>query len=354
MTAQSNQLDRLPHVVVATPGRLADLLKGSRPPRLRNVRFLVLDEADRLFDRSFAPDLHVILTSLPDSSRRQTLLFSATMDKNMAQMQALGGEDLYKWKATRNSVVVETLDQRYLFMPEQVRPAYLYKLMDKLGPLQDDEDPEDESNQTFDENGAFVPRMRSVIIFVQRCSDCQLVYETLLNLKFQAVALHSRLSQRRRLAALGKFKDSRCRILVATDVASRGLDIPDVDMVVNYDIPRSVEAYVHRVGRTARAGRGGTSVSMITQYDVELVKAIETSTGSQMAACTHVNEDDVLPVLNRVSTAVRTAKLNMHQNGFDERLQKLRERGKKSRKRSSKFIAEARKRSSRKKSRMDK
>ena len=73
--------------------------------------------------------------------------------------------------------------------------------------LHDDEDPEDENNQTFDENGAFVPRMRSVIIFVQRCSDCQLVYETLLNLKFQAVALHSRLSQRRRLAALGKFKD---------------------------------------------------------------------------------------------------------------------------------------------------
>jgi ATP-dependent RNA helicase DDX49/DBP8 len=353
MTTQSNQLDRLPHVVVATPGRLADLLKGSRPPRLHKVRFLVFDEADRLFDRSFAPDLHVILTSLPDSSERQTLLFSATMDKNMTQMEALGGKDLYKWKATRNSVVVETLDQRYLFMPEQVRPAYLYKLMDKLGPLHDDEDPEDENNQTFDENGAFVPRMRSVIIFVQRCSDCQLVYETLLNLKFQAVALHSRLSQRRRLAALGKFKDSRCRILVATDVASRGLDIPDVDMVVNYDIPRSVEAYVHRVGRTARAGRGGTSVSMITQYDVELVKAIETSTGSQMAAFPHVDEDDVLPVLNRVSTAVRTAKLNMHQNGFDERLQKLRERGKKSRKRSSKFIAEARKRSSRKKGRVE-
>ena len=83
MTTQSNQLDRLPHVVVATPGRLADLLKGSRPPRLHKVRFLVFDEADRLFDRSFAPDLHVILTSLPDSSERQTLLFSATMDKNL-------------------------------------------------------------------------------------------------------------------------------------------------------------------------------------------------------------------------------------------------------------------------------
>lgn len=339
MTTQSNQLDRLPHIVVATPGRLADLIQGSRPPRLKKVRFLVMDEADRLFDRSFAPDLHVILTALPEGSRRQTLLFSATMDKNIQQMEELGGDDLFKWKATQNSVVVETLDQRYLFMPEQVRPAYLYKLIDKLGPLNDDEDPDDEKNMTYDDNGAFVPRMRSMIIFVQRCSDCQLIYETLLNLDFSAVALHSRLSQRRRLAALGKFKDSIVRILVATDVASRGLDIPDVDMVVNYDIPRSVEAYVHRVGRTARAGRGGTSVSMITQYDVELVKAIESSTGSQMSAFPHVNEEEILPVLNRVSTAVRTAKLNMHQTGFDERVQKLRERSKKSRKRSSNFIA---------------
>ena len=137
------------------------------------------------------------------------------------------------------------------------------------------------------------------------------------------------MSQRRRLAALGKFKDSIASILIATDVAARGLDIPEVDAVINYDVPRAIESYVHRVGRTARAGRSGLSVSMVTQYDVDLITAIETHTGVQMKALDYVKEEDVLPILNRVSTASRTAKLNMHQSGFDDQIAKHRRRNKK-------------------------
>ena len=356
MTRQSTELDRTPHVVVATPGRLADLIQGARPPRLKRIQFLILDEADRLFDRSFAPDLATIFSVLPDD--RQTLLFSATMDKNILGMEALGGPNLHKWKATEKSVAVDTLDQRYLFMPAMVKMAYLYRLLDLIGPKiinkrknksnkngrsgnkggRNTNKYDDEDDQDARIRDGIPPRTRSMMIFVHRCSDCQLLYETLLQLGFNVVCLHSQLSQRRRLAALGKFKDSIATILVATDVAARGLDIPEVDAVINYDIPRAIESYVHRVGRTARAGRSGLSIAMITQYDVDLIGAIETHVGVKMQCLECVKEDDVVPILNRVSTASRTAKLNMSQNGFDDQMAKHRRRNKKGRKRSSKYV----------------
>jgi ATP-dependent RNA helicase DDX49/DBP8 len=354
MTRQSTELDRAPHVVVATPGRLADLIQGSRPPRLSRVKFLILDEADRLFDRSFAPDLAVIFSKLPE--QRQTLLFSATMDKNIRAMEEMGGPQLHKWKATETAVAVETLDQRYLFMPAMVKMAYLYRLLDLIGPpskkkrrssssggrknkgYNDRYDEPGQDDQEARDRAGLPPRTRSMIIFVHRCTDCQLLYETLLQLEFNVVCLHSQLSQRRRLAALGKFKDSIATILVATDVAARGLDIPEVGAVINYDIPRAIESYVHRVGRTARAGRSGLSVAMITQYDVDLITAIETHVGVKMKAIEYVQEEDVIPILNRVSTASRTAKLNMSQSGFDDQMMKHRRRNKKTRKRSHKYV----------------
>tara|TARA_B100000780_G_scaffold35526_1_gene22150 strand:- start:799 stop:1524 length:726 start_codon:yes stop_codon:yes gene_type:complete len=239
-----------------------------------------------------------------------------------------------------------------------VKMAYLYRLLDLIGPKiinkrknksnkngrsgnkggRNTNKYDDEDDQDARIRDGIPPRTRSMMIFVHRCSDCQLLYETLLQLGFNVVCLHSQLSQRRRLAALGKFKDSIATILVATDVAARGLDIPEVDAVINYDIPRAIESYVHRVGRTARAGRSGLSIAMITQYDVDLIGAIETHVGVKMQCLECVKEDDVVPILNRVSTASRTAKLNMSQNGFDDQMAKHRRRNKKGRKRSSKYV----------------
>ena len=296
------------------PGRLADLIQGSRPPKLSKIQFLVLDEADRLFDRSFAPDLATIFAALPTD--RQTLLFSATMDKNITEMEELGGADLHKWKATERSTAVDTLDQRYLFMPAMVKTAYLYKLLDLIGPggeggarvqqLGGKKTSEKRGggggrrgggggygDEEEERDPSLPPRLKSIIIFVHTCHDCQMLYETLLSLHFNVVCLHSQLTQRRRLAALGKFKDSIAPILIATDVAARGLDIPEVcdvvffllssfffllsshfflltsffsllssffllvssflslslqvGAVVNYDIPRAIESYVREI-----------------------------------------------------------------------------------------------------------
>ena len=122
------------------------------------------------------------------------------------------------------------------------------------------------------------------------------------------------------MASLGKFRAGVVNILVCTDVASRGLDIPAVELVVNYDVPRRSDDYIHRVGRTARAGRGGRAISLVTQYDVELVHTIENAIGKQLEQLSS-DENEVLRRLNRATDALRTAKLELERQGFDELLE---------------------------------
>lgn len=370
---QGRELARRPHVVVATPGRLAHHLKGGSgsPPALNRVRYVVLDEADRLLDASFARDIATIFEALPPSGpRRQTLLFSATMTANLHRLEELAVRDPFRWAATAAPRTVDTLRQVYCFVPLQVKLAYLAYLVRTVGPgavAGDDGDDEDAIDGADGSAGAggksrsdkamsakrkvkvtdsrtslaaahatealreSFGRASSCIIFTSTQHGCQLLAETLTELGVLCVALHSVMSQRRRLAALGKFRSSIVRVLIATDVASRGLDIPEVELVINYDVPRNPDDYIHRVGRTARAGRGGKALTLISQYDVELVHRIEDKMGLKMEELEGVVEDAVLARLNKVSTAERVARLRMAETGFDERLSEARERKRRSR-----------------------
>ena len=139
--------------------------------------------------------------------------------------------------------------------------------------------------------------------------------------------------QRRRLEALQRFRCQAVSVLVCTDVASRGLDIPHVGLVVNYDVPRAPADYVHRAGRTARAGKAGRVVTLVTQYDVALVHAVEATTGTKLALLPGVAEDDVLVLLNKVTTARRVATMRLVDEGFEERLARDKQRGKRQRRR---------------------
>lgn len=331
---QSAKLARRPHIVVGTPGRLRHHLEGADPPNLNKARFVVLDEADRLLASGFRAELRVILSRM--SPNRQTLMFSATMTSSISEIQSLTEKETLKFDLTENIKIPTKLKQEYLFLPSTVKLCYLYAVLFKLSNRGEElkkstsgkkskskkRDRDSESEITIDS---------SVIIFVSTCKRCEETKEILQHLNLECVALHSMMTQDARSASLAKFKSFSTKILVATDVASRGLDIPSVDLVINYDVPKVLSDYVHRIGRAGRAGRHGRSLTFVTQHDVELVQEIEGFTGDKMVKAGDVNEKEIVPVLNTVSKAMRVAQLKLLESGFDEKVQEIVERKRKQR-----------------------
>lgn len=289
------------------------------------------------------------MAHIPKASR-QTLLYSATMTSALERLKAFSQKQdkhLFEFRATETSTTVETLDQRYLLIPDQVKHVYLGYLIRVLGPENKDSllnkrtslgrkkrkkladvvqveehSVEEEEEDSLDD----AARARSMIVFVSTRKSCQLIAQTLEELGVNSVALSAQFSQDRRLAALAKFKSGQATTLVATDVASRGLDIPEVDLVVNFDVPRDPEDYIHRAGRTARAGRKGRVITLVTQYDVQLILGIEELTKKKMELLDGVNEQDVLVLLTRVSNAVQAAKLRIQEFDLKSRKKKAKKK----------------------------
>ncbi|CAI9088037.1 OLC1v1022266C1 [Oldenlandia corymbosa var. corymbosa] len=293
---QAQTLMSRPHVVISTPGRIKVLIEENPddiPAVFSKTKFLVLDEADRLLDVGFEEELRVVFQCLPKS--RQTLLFSATMTSELETLLQLSANKAYFYEAYEGFKTVESLKQQYLFLGKSYKEVYLFYVLSKLEDM----------------------NVRSAIIFVSTCKSCQLLSLFLEELDVDAAALHSFKSQALRLSAIHKFKSGKVPILLATDVASRGLDIPAVDLVINYDIPRFPRDYVHRVGRTARAGRGGLALSFVTQNDLCLLHEIEAVLGKQLEKF-ECDERDNLPFTKKVFDAKRVAKMRMTDDGFDE------------------------------------
>lgn len=251
--AAARTLDTRPHIVVATLGRLVDLLSTSSAKVFSSLSFLVLDEADRLLAAEEALALRTIMQHLPPSSARQTLLFSATLTHTIKQLEAASmKKSTFTYQASTDYVyaTVETLKQEYIFMAEQVKDCYLMYLL----------------NEYLTER---------VIVFCGTIKKAEVLFRMLKKLKREAISLHKSMQQEDRVESLARFKSSTHMVLVATDVAARGLDIPKVAVVINYDLPATTEQYVHRIGRTARAGRVGFAISLVTQHDVKRFKAIQ-------------------------------------------------------------------------------
>ena len=295
MMKQALELAKRPHIVIGTPGRLADHLRSSGSAVvMRNARFLVIDEADRLLELGFANDLGSILSQLP--ARRQTLLFSATMSGALQRLQRLALTSPHVADLAPSERVPAALALDYIFVPSNVRDLYLVFLV-----------------RRFREAGD------TIIIFTSTCRACEVLACTLRALEIDCAPLHSQQPQAKRLAAIGRFKQGTLKILVATDVAARGIDIPQVGVVLNHNVPGMPRDFVHRCGRTARAGRAGRAVTIVSQYDVEVLLAIEESVGRKMEALYDVEEGEVLSALNEVASARRTAVLELTENGFLER-----------------------------------
>ncbi|MCF7860575.1 DEAD/DEAH box helicase [Patescibacteria group bacterium] len=239
-------LRRQPHILVATPGRLIDHLKRGTV-KLDDISVLVLDEADMMFDMGFAPQIEEVLKRVPKN--RQTLLFSATMPMAVMKLAEKYLRTPVRVEVSPAGSTAELVEQEILVLPREARFDQMLLLLNE--------------------------HQGSVLIFVRTKHGATKLTKKLLYDGFKAAEIHSNLSFAQRQAALAGFKSGKHRILVATDVAARGLDINDIELVLNFDLPDNSEDYVHRIGRTARAGKKGKAISFASSDQYREIQKIE-------------------------------------------------------------------------------
>jgi ATP-dependent RNA helicase RhlE len=245
--AQVQALNRGLDILVATPGRLLDLMQQGYIS-LDTIEIFVLDEADRMLDMGFFPDIKKVIAKLP--SKRQSLFFSATMEPEVVALARTLVHDAVHVTIAHEAPAVECIVQRVMFVDRNNKDALLISLLGDS-------------------------RWDRVIVFTQMKHMANKVVKKLTGAGITAAAIHGNKSQGARTEALASFKSGRVRVLVATDIAARGLDVDGISHVINYDLPVEPEVYIHRIGRTARAGAGGDAVSFCSANERDFLRAIE-------------------------------------------------------------------------------
>jgi ATP-dependent RNA helicase DeaD len=253
---QIRAMKKNPHIIVGTPGRLLDHIKR-RTLKLDNVETLVLDEADEMLNMGFIDDIESILETVP--STRQTLLFSATMPDPIRRIAERFMTDPEVIKVKSKEVTVSNIEQFFTKVSEKEKFDTLSRLIDVQSP-------------------------ELAIVFGRTKRRVDELARALSIRGYLAEGIHGDLSQARRMTVLKKFKEGRIDILIATDVAARGLDISGVTHVYNFDIPQDPESYVHRIGRTGRAGKKGMSITFVTPREMGYLKIVEQTTKKKMTA----------------------------------------------------------------------
>ncbi|MGK5011219.1 DEAD/DEAH box helicase [Janthinobacterium sp. MDB2-8] len=237
-------------VLVATPGRLLDL-QTQGAVKFEQVQTLVLDEADRMLDLGFERELDLLLMSMP--KQRQTLLFSATFSDAIRAMAKTMLKDPVSVEVSARNSTVKAVKQSVIVCDKKRKPELFLHLLKKK-------------------------RWGQVLVFVKTRKGVELLVNTLLEQGVRADSIHGDKTQPNRLRALARFKSAEVQVLVATDVAARGLDIDQLPVVVNFDLPTVAEDYIHRIGRTGRAGASGVAISLVCADEVELLSAVEALT----------------------------------------------------------------------------
>ena len=252
---QNARIDRGADVLIATPGRLLDHFERGRL-MLTGVQICVIDEADRMLDMGFIPDVERIVRLLPFS--RQTMLFSATMPREIAKLAEEFLQGALRVEIAPPATTVESVRQCVVRLASKSRDRERVRFSALLSMLRDPE-----------------LKITNAIVFCNRKSTVQSLHDALRNAKVSVGALHGDIDQHLRMATLDAFRASEFRILVASDVAARGLDIPAVSHVFNFDVPQSPDDYVHRIGRTARAGRSGMAITLCDAKEWNILSQIE-------------------------------------------------------------------------------
>ena len=255
ISLQLEAFQRGVHIIIATPGRLIDHIERGTV-QLGRLQFVVLDEADQMLDIGFADDINRILRHAPSS--RQTLLFSATMPSPIRRLAHRYMKDPVWILVGGDAEPVEQVEQLYFEVAERDRYAALDELLSEP----------DRMTQALVFRRTKMGVDRLVTYLQRRGEDVQ--------------AIHGDVTQAQRDAVMARFRARKLRVLVATNLAARGLDIPAVSHVVNYDMPDNVEEYIHRIGRTARMGRPGTAITFVSEWDFEMLDSIKAHVGDEL------------------------------------------------------------------------
>ena len=245
MKKQIELIKKKPRIIIGTPGRIYDHI-NRKTLNLKSINILVLDETDRMLDLGFIQQIQKIINFLP--SKKQTLLFSATLPKN-----------------------IRNISTKYLFNPVNISVEKKEKILQNINHNTLNINQGEKYNKLLQELDT---REGSVIVFMKTKHSSKKIYLKLLKDGQSVNTIHGNIRQNKRINILNKFRNQKFRVLVATDIAARGLDIPHIEHVINYDLPQRTEDYIHRIGRTARAGKKGSALSFISENDKKIWKMI--------------------------------------------------------------------------------
>ena len=251
---QVNQLKNGVDILTATPGRLLDLI-SQKHISLNDINHFVLDEADRMLDMGFIHDIKRLLPLLP--KQKQTFFFSATMPTTIAKLSRSILFKPVRVEVTPASSAVDTVDQHLYFVEKSLKSNLLYTVLQEA-------------------------QNKSVLVFSRTKHGADRIARVLNKKGIGCEAIHGNKSQNARQRALTNFKSGKTKVIIATDIAARGIDIADLEMVINYDLPDVAETYVHRIGRTGRAGKSGTALSFCAPDERMMVKDIQKLTGKKL------------------------------------------------------------------------
>ena len=329
-TTQLKELDKIPHIIIATPGRLVSFLENNYIKLVDNLRYFVMDEFDQLLDDTIKPDIDKIITYLPDD--RITLFFSATIMQTKEELKKYLGkndkeeifyynnntdekiddiikdtninkeknrdndkDDKDKEIKKKNKIIPlkiknrinENISLKYILVPQKLKEHYLLYLL---------------RNRYKETN---------TLIFVNHVKQCDFLYNLCKLFEIKVSHLHSKMTQKNRREDLQKFKGSMTNILISTDLASRGLDIKQCDLVINFDIPLSSLTFIHRAGRTGRIGNKGLCISLVSQYDVEVLNGIEEDLNADFKEIEDIDQDEIMVDTGLVSKGIKLTKMKM-------------------------------------------
>ena len=329
-TTQLKELDKIPHIIIATPGRLVSFLENNYIKLVDNLRYFVMDEFDQLLDDTIKPDIDKIITYLPDD--RITLFFSATIMQTKEELKKYLGkndkdeifyynnntdekiddiikdtninkeknkdndkDDKDKEIKKKNKIIPlkiknrinEDISLKYILVPQKLKEHYLLYLL---------------RNRYKDTN---------TLIFVNHVKQRDFLYNLCKLFEIKVSHLHSKMTQKNRREDLQKFKGSMTNILISTDLASRGLDIKQCDLVINFDIPLSSLTFIHRAGRTGRIGNKGLCISLVSQYDVEVLNGIEEDLNADFKEIEDIDQDEIMVDTGLVSKGIKLTKMKM-------------------------------------------